>query len=652
MKKTSPPPSPVFSNFPWQFFLWSALGIGSLFLVPTCLDRYLAPRFFFVSTALAASILLIWKDLRARGDARLHAFDVLLLGWYGLNLASCAWAFSSSEAIFYAQKTLLLFFAYWLTRQALLRDGALVRRTLQPMVVLLITATILVVAWQLYQAVAEHQRLVRAGQAYLDSGLDNTWLYDYVVGLSGNKALTSDFLFLLLVFSVLCYHEFRRKSIFWLSAAALCGLILLLQTRAVYLALALSGTFYLAARVVAERDFRGVFLRKILPIGLLALGGLVAVLAWKGQASSFAERLNPLRYGESDSARERLFVWYKTNLLNDEHYWLGVGDGSWKIWFPSHDIGGGYRLAERNIVFTRAHNDYLEIRSELGIIGAVWFIGLFAAAFGALLWAWRRHAAQRHDWLVIAAGLLGYCVIQYFDFPRERPEFQVILAIFFAWAAHGAREGLARLPSLRLAPAANVWGILAIAGLGLNLVVGWYRMQGDIHTARLYQAQAKNRWNEVVAEARRAENRWYEYSDVALPLAWHLGVAYYELKQMDRAIVELERAYRLNPWSFQVLNNYGATFAQAGRYRECVPIFEEALRINPRFDECKFNVAHAYYELGEYPKALEWLNRVDTIETPAIFGDKGKNKFVMQKRDEYRAIVEEKMKAAQAPPPQ
>src|SRR5690349_1067984 len=93
----------------WRIALWLVFFGGTLFFWPTCLDRYLAPRFFFLSGALLISFVWVRKDLMKNGDIRLDGFDLLMIGWYGLNLASVTWAFNWSEGIFYTQKTLLLF---------------------------------------------------------------------------------------------------------------------------------------------------------------------------------------------------------------------------------------------------------------------------------------------------------------------------------------------------------------------------------------------------------------------------------------------------------------------------------------------------------------------------------------------------------------
>lgn len=615
-KKTRQTPDivPDKSDLNWQILLWLSCGVNALFLIPQCLDRFLVPRFFFLSLVLLLGGYLLRRDLRARGDWRLHGFDVLLLVWYGLNIASVFWAFSWSEAVFYTQKVLLLLLMYWLIRQAAFIDEKAMRNTMRQITILLTYAAAIMLSFQIYQAFSEF-------------GFNNEKLYDYAVGVFGNKGLATDFLFILLIFNLLFFKEFNKKSTALLSVGLLAFLILLLQTRAVYLAILAAGLMYVGARAWGDVAFRPLLFKKIVPATLFLVGLMAAFVAFKGKGNSLAERMNPATYLESISANERRFVWYKTDILNQQHFWLGVGNGSWKIWFPSNNIQGGYRLQEQNVVFTRAHNDYLELRAEMGIIGVTLFVLLFAAAFfsGFLVLHRTPNPETLHDIPVILAGLAGYCVIQYFDFPRERIELQVALGLFFGLLVHRTRRLWMRFPSVESGRYAGLLGMLAALGLAFNLLIGWYRIQGEIHNVDMLKAGARSDYRTMAREADAALNPFYEYDDVVLPMPYHLGLALFHQEDMVASLTAFEQAYRLNPWSFAVMNNYASALAQNNRFRDAVPLLEKTVEINPKFDEGKLNLAYLWMRLGDSAQAMQWYNKVDTIVNPQTEPDRRKN---------------------------
>lgn len=616
----------------FRLLLWLVFFLSVLFFIPQSLDRYLVPRFLLLSAIALAGVLGWWRWWQQQASWRLNGFDVLLVLWLGWNAASVSWAFSWSEGVFFTGKVLLFLVVYGFVRQALRFDEPLVRSALFRIT----NALTLVVSVLIF---------VQIGLAFLEYGLDNQRLYAYASGVFGNKGLATDFLFFLLVFHVWFQDQFRKKTVFWLSVAALLALILLLQTRTVYLAVAASALFYFPLRAGLEPGFRPVFLRRILPAGVLGLALLVGLIAWKGRGSSLGERLNPATYLESASAVERRFVWAKTDMLNEDHFWLGVGNGSWKFLFPSKSISGGYRLQEKDVVFTRVHNDYLEVRSEMGIIGAVLFIGLFVSAFLLGGMALRRHtdARVRHDLLALLTGLLGYCIIQYFDFPRERIEMQILLALLFAAIMHYSRPVWEGGPGFAVSRWSGLILVLLAGGLSFNVAMGWQRLKGEIHTVLTLKAQASGNLVLLQREAAAAYSKFYEYNDTALPLPWYEGIAFYQMNRVPEALAAFETAYRLNPWSFQVINNYASALVRSERYEEAVPLYEKALEINPKYNEGKYNIAFARYSMGQYAEAQRWLAQVDTLANPETEIERQKNQTVLQQKAGLEKAIKQRI---------
>ena len=619
-------------------------------MLPNCLDWQLAPRFFWISACLLAGLGLMWRDWRVKGDWRVAALDLLLLAWYGLNVASIFWAFRWSEAVFYTQKVLLFVLCYWFVGQCLYQNETLLRRTLFRATFWLTVVAGSVIAWEVFASIAEH-------------GLDNQHLYDKVRMLYGNKSLSTDFLFFLLVLNVFFYREQQKKGLFWGICLALLLLILLLQTRTVYAATALAG-LVLGGLTLLQRPALVSALRQYrLHLALLMLVLVAGGYGLSRLGGSLAERLNPATYLDSGTALERRFVWYKTNLLNQENFWLGVGNGTWKFKLPSQSLQGGYRLENLQVAFTRAHNDYLEIRAEMGILGGLLFCALFVWAFWSAgrAWAKDKDPAHRQDLAVLMAGMAGYCVIQYFDFPRERMEMQVWLALVLAFVRfYSLRPSINEQPSfmdkisghtgLQIGPRGRLlFGLAAFAGLAFCLLIGWQRINGELHNIRMLEAANQRDYRRTIRESQAALNPFYEYDDVTIPLPWFEGSAWFAMEQFEPAALAFERAYHMNPWNYQVLNNYATALVKAAKPGDDAPIkkaiglYEEAVRINPRHDDSKFNLVYALYEVGEYTKALEWVERVDTVANPKTPAELEQNRSLKEKQQEYRKAVQAKM---------
>ena len=86
------------------------------------------------------------------------------------------------------------------------------------------------------------------------------------------------------------------------------------------------------------------------------------------------------------------------------------------------------------------------------------------------------------------------------------------------------------------------------------------------------------------------------------------GLYYYFESDFDKAEAPFEEAYQLNPYNFNVLNNYGSMKVQQQKFAEAVPIYLKALDINP-------NHPPAIQYLGLCYKILANQNGQDQINT-------------------------------------
>ena len=102
---------------------------------------------------------------------------------------------------------------------------------------------------------------------------------------------------------------------------------------------------------------------------------------------------------------ERMAHWQAAAEMFADHPWLGVGFGNYAAVYP------GYALPRWSDPLGHAHNYYLNVAAEAGLIGLIAYLLLWIAA----VWqGWRALGATRgvpSVWHSIAAGLLGMVVV-------------------------------------------------------------------------------------------------------------------------------------------------------------------------------------------------------------------------------------------------
>lgn len=217
--------------------------------------------------------------------------------------------------------------------------------------------------------------------------------------------------------------------------AVLAGLIVLLSyarmatiLMVVFLAIMLVAGGIWLARSGTDSGSRAVAL--VLGLMLLVFIGGGALFLDNGRAKERMEALvtteHKLSIGDRLDAQKA--TW---DMIQDK--WLtGWGAGSFRYYFPVYQqhYPGIYNYPDgrrrENSRWEYAHNDYLQILAELGVVGG----GIFVAGFGYWILKLLRHGAHRRPHLLILLlGLLLLMANSWTDLPLYCP------AVLIAWCA-------------------------------------------------------------------------------------------------------------------------------------------------------------------------------------------------------------------------
>lgn len=589
-KKVQTPPTKETTSWKWE----ECLFMLTILLACTCMsdqlvDRAVLPRFLALGGLL--SVVLVFLTFR-KGSLSFSWNVVTISGLlYGmLAFGSIGWALVGSEAIFHSTRIFLglLFLAL---SCYLLKGKPLFFQQISFLMLGLVL---------LYLTVA-------VGQLVSQRKIDESSIYE-ICGLSAHRNLFSCFLFLSIPFLFLgALHASRFwKSLFVLGLLGSCFFIIILQTRAVWLgALIALPTF----AILWLSKGKGFLSAKKAGIGAMLVAScvvLVAVALVKFQFwGQFSERLNVANYGQSQSVQERFQQWNSTWEIAKEHPLLGVGAGNWPFYFPKFTLVGNQEALE-GITFQRPHNDFLWVLSELGIVGFAAYLLLFLVpVFYAFKRGWSEALNTDHMLLcMVASFLLGFLVISFFDFPRERIELQVLSFLLL-----GFLYSQIQLPTFKRMEIK--WGLVALLLLPLlifSMVLGVSRWKGEKTVHKLHAAKERKDWEAVKRISSSISSAYFQVEPASMPLAWYQGLAQCQMGDYKGGLAALKEAYRLAPYNYLVLNNMGICYSQLEQVQEAKPFFEEALRINPTYDEARLNLALLYYVEKDYSKALELVN--------------------------------------------
>lgn len=438
----------------------------------------------------------------------------------------------------------------------------------------------------------------------------------YIVSSTfGHRNLFASLLLMALPFS---FYAFRKYKTNWkllggLNFLLALSFILLLQARSAWLGL-------LASVLVFALLFW--FKRKQIDPSKWVNRSTVSVLIVSslfGFAYSWFNSANDLQGQElqfdikventSDKTftiHERGLMWKGTSRMIKDNSLLGVGPGNWKIHFPKYgsDI---WRARQGKVQFQRPHNDYLWILAEQGIIGILSFLlfllGIFYMGYKALA----QQNLDRSDALLIRlmlATILGYMVVAFFSFPRERIFHQWILfgaaAIVMYHYFKNSESELRPKPVLIQVPLV----LLAI----VSLYIGLQRWKGEVLTQKLLTFKANAQWVNMKQVAdQMADYDYYSMDPTSVPISFYEGLAELNLGRQHSALEAFERAYSIHPNNIHVVNNLATLNQLLNNSDEAIKYYEQALSISPKYLDGTLNLAAALFNNNEVGKAHRLL---------------------------------------------
>lgn len=566
-------------------FIFILIGLVPLGYMATVLDNSLLPKF------LGLSLLLIittgYYTLRDRFTFRFSLIDYTLFAYFFCHSISVLWALNMGDAIYESLKVGLFIILLQILKSFLLSDKDGVYSSIA---LTSLFATFIAIALSMEEL----------GSALRSKVPFNSSVY-LIKSQFGHKNMLSNWLLFLLPLNLLGlkYHKSLPKILFQLVIVVQVLMIFLLMTRAVYLALFVGLILFILIRK------RSVLSKNIITYttySVLLAVTIVALLSMFGKLPNLIE----FDTQASSSSVERLVVWSKTLQMIKEEFWLGVGAGNWKILLPSQGVEGIRRAIEGVTVFARPHNDYLWVWSELGIFGFLSFLSFLVltvqSGFKAIF--------QKENYALLLAfcGLISYLIVAFFDFPKERIESSIALAVFVSIIMI---ESLSNLKSVELSRSQHkIIGTTFICFTLFCIYFSQTRIESESHMRIAMEEKEKGNNQALITYAMKSEHLYFSADNNGMPVRYYSGIGHFNLNQKQNAIDDFKLAYELNPYNFNVVNNIATAFFISNDYVNAEKYYLKALEINPYFDDAKLNLAATYINTNQKDKANYYLNQV------------------------------------------
>ncbi len=312
-------------------------------------------------------------------------------------------------------------------------------------------------------------------------------------------------------------------------------------------------------------------------VGLAAAGGLAALLTLSGQARLKA--LGALALAGAGAAWHfwgrqwtHGLIWRDTLSLWLTHPFLGCGLGRFHIEFPAFASPALRALwPENKVIVNFAHNEYLQVLAETGVVGLALLAGVVGGWFGML-----------KEWSA----------------SPEMPRRALLGGFLLAAGALFAQNFFS--PDLRFGVSSFLvfWSLGAAAALGWGEAVSLPEFPGRYAFAAA-GGLAVLSWANVAVQPLLAQRR----------LAAEPGFYVDQGGEFDKAVSSLQNRLKENPGDADAAENLAFLFAKAKRWPEAIRYFELTANLAPTRPGPTNNLGNIAYSLGDRAKAIEYWGR-------------------------------------------
>jgi len=434
--------------------------------------------------------------------------------------------------------------------------------------------------------------LIQIGALYSSGEYTHHSTYQFRFAF-GNRNQFVQFLTLLvpLVFlGITQAQEKWKKYLFFILIALIYCTSVLLMNRTVFIVLFGLYPFGAIFYLISGKGKRFKRYTNVTIIAFIIVSGIVVLSPLRKQIP-LVSNLTETSYG---SGSERVQIWKNSIEIWKEDMLIGKGSGDWKIEILRTELD--QTKAEYSKVFyQRAHNDFIQVAVENGLIGLILFIAFFVVGTINLF----RSSTDPPIKLVLFFGVLAFIVIANFSFPLEKVELLILLFIFLL-PGFSKRDTKAERGKVEKIGVAMILGITTLlAGIWLKNE----RLYFD------YKSGNKLQLSEI-------DKTFYTIDPMSTPLFWYEGNKLYEKGNFAEALPEYEKALKYNPNHVHAINNLGSCYYSAGDIDYAEEQYQKALRVNPRFVETLMNYTSLLFNRGDINEALDNLLEVPSDQEP------------------------------------
>jgi tetratricopeptide (TPR) repeat protein len=307
----------------------------------------------------------------------------------------------------------------------------------------------------------------------------------------------------------------------------------------------------------------------------------------------------------------------------------GMGTGSWFGIYPNFN---GSIYTDENILKTselNPHNDYLEVLSENGIFGFVFFIlVLFTVGLNLLT-----ETKKKTLILPVLLSFCGFLTVSLLSFPKDNMSLMILFStqIGISLSLYNTNINKEKKTGNR-----KVLKIISLVLLSLVLIAiiifNFIRYNSEVIYLQSLKDKSAGNYKLMLEKFDNINSTLYPLDANKMPVEYYKGVGYFELRNYGEAMNSFNEALNLAPYAPAIISNIASSFYMLKDNENAIKLLVDMKKDYPFFIEPQINLLAIYANTGQDSSAQSLLSEISkkSIEHKFV-----KNYFVLEKIKDY-----------------
>lgn len=449
----------------------------------------------------------------------------------------------------------------------------------------------------------------------------------------GQKNWISNYLALIfpIILSYFLLQKIRRNKIFlFLLLSIVYATLMICQSRGIWISISLTlliGIFFIFKFKIV-RTFQNN--RKWLFLLLLTFLLITIIYSTENplnkSAITVAQRAVSTFDEQDPSIKTRLLIWRTTLQMIKEKPLLGSGIGTFEMNYLDYQaeiLKGNPYYIKYSGKAREAHNEYLQMWAELGLVGLGVFLSIIFIFYNLIINYFKKEHNDKKKIIVLGLlmGITCFLFHSLFTFPLHVPAlgsaFFVIMSLTMVYIgifnlSEVKKEKIIKKIQLKILKLKVNYIIVVLVLVIMLIAIDFMVIRP--YTAEIYYFKGV-RYNKNSNFADALPN--FDYAAQLDPyngrILHALGTTYYHLNIQSEAEEILQKGKNyINDRN--LFRNLGLSYMQTGNYEKAEIELKHAIYLDPKFAEAYFDLGYLYFLQEDYEGTIEQWSKILEIE--------------------------------------